>query len=148
MTTTILFDKFKKDYMSRPDDFVPVSIENYKDTDNRVYKTAFTINLINRKNLSDGVKIFELLNLTHEQRRELNLFVVCSTTSLIGDLQRPIVIPTLIGYQEWTEDENGEWEGLGWFDEYDKSIPEGYELELVLDFDKHGHHIKAEFIKK
>lgn len=44
--------------------------------------------------------------------------------------------------QEWyeSEDEKNGWGSLGW-DE-----PEGYELEEILDTDKHGHPTKAVFI--
>jgi len=144
---TISFEDFKKNYMSKSDIFLPVLIENFEDTDNRIYKTAFTIGLLNRNHLTEGIKFFDLLNVNLEQRMELNLFVVSASSSLMN-IQKPLIVPTIIGYQEWFEDANEGWKGFGWTTEYGEAIPEGYELEFVIDMDKHGHHIKAEFIKK
>lgn len=145
---TISFDDFKKDYMLKTDIYLPVLIENFEDTENRIYKTAFTIGLLNRNHITAGVKFFDLLNVNLAQRMELNLFVVSASSSLMGNIQKPLIVPTIIGYQEWFEDANGGWKGFGWFTENGDSIPEGYEMEFVIDTNKHGHHTKAEFIKK
>ena len=45
----------------------------------------------------------------------------------------------LIAYQEWTEDEDG-WTGSGW------NEPDGYEMQEIIQEDKHSHPTRAVFV--
>ena len=56
--------------------------------------------------------------------------------------------PSIILYQEWEEDhvDGTGWSTWGWEDENGNFFDEsGYELEEVLDQDKHGNITKARF---
>lgn len=43
--------------------------------------------------------------------------------------------------QEWSEDENG-WEEEGW------NEPEGYYIDIIIEYDKFYHPIKASFVSE
>lgn len=142
------FKEFEETFMSTMNGYVPVYISRYEDTDGNIYHNAITVELVCPWRLEKGHRMYDILNVTYEERLRLKEYVSKICDFLREQMNKNLVTNVIFAVQEWEESPMFEWNGGGWFQKDGTPLPDNYEVASIVEFDKYGHPILAECIEK